>query len=676
MLKAFFMFLKQIIIISIITFYFFCCSTNTTSLKKEGEKIDSTAFYLKKYNNRKNSFQQKKEYLNKARLYLSKTNEDSIKAKSLSNIAYKYYKLKDTVTFLKINSEALKLAHKTNDLFSIGDTHWSLGEYYSDRDNYPKAYFHLNESLKNFKKINLLKESAMVRRDMAKTRRLFKDFVNSEILIFRSIRDFKKLKDNRQLFHCYSSLGVLADDMKAYKKAIKYYQEALLYLKKVKNKRYFLEQTLNSLGHSYLKLKEYRTALNYFEKALRSTKSLERKATLIRNISKVKMQMTGTSDNIEKELLKSLNITDSLNLKDDIIDSKLSLARYYRISKDTIKMIQYAKEAYKLACEIKNGNLYSESLQLLAEVDKKNSGEYLNRYIQFNDSLINVERNTQNKFTRIEFETDEFKEETERLSQQLIYSVGGSLLVILLLGAIYFIRIQKNKNEKLVLEAAQQKATEEVYLLTLQQQTKLEKEKAEERNRISRELHDGVLGKLFGTRVGLGFLDISEDEMTQKQHQNFLNELQNIEKEIRDVSHQLHTNFSNSEVNFTKLVKELLKEKSSIGHFTEELIINKNVSWDKISELIKVSVYRIIQESLQNIIKHAKANAVSVSFKEEANILQVIIKDDGIGFNSSKKKKGIGLKNMKARLEKLNGILNIISEKEKGTEIQIHIPIK
>ena len=61
----------------------------------------------------------------------------------------------------------------------------------------------------------------------------------------------------------------------------------------------------------------------------------------------------------------------------------------------------------------------------------------------------------------------------------------------------------------------------------------------DERKRISLELHDGVLGRLFGSRMGLGYLELNADHKTQQQYQQFLDELQSIEKEIRGLSHQL-----------------------------------------------------------------------------------------------------------------------------------------
>ena len=211
--------------------------------------------------------------------------------------------------------------------------------------------------------------------------------------------------------------------------------------------------------------------------------------------------------------------------------------------------------------------------------------------------------------------------------------------------------------------------------MTLKQQATLEEEKARERNRISQELHEGILGRLFGTRVGLGFLDLRADEKTQEQHEAFLDELQDIEKEIREVSHKLNDNFDDPDVNFTSIITQLLESKSQIGDFKFHLNIDENITWKSTDEIIKVNIYRIIQETLQNTIKHAQAKNVILGFSSNAEELTVLIEDDGVGFNMKKSRKGIGLKNMKSRVEKLNGTLEIISAMNKGTQIHIKIPI-
>jgi signal transduction histidine kinase len=179
---------------------------------------------------------------------------------------------------------------------------------------------------------------------------------------------------------------------------------------------------------------------------------------------------------------------------------------------------------------------------------------------------------------------------------------------------------------------------------------------------------------MIGTRVGHGFLDLKGDEEDKQQHQSFLEELQDIEKEIRDVSHKLSDNFNSSEISFTTIIGQLIKDKSTVGSFQSKLNLDKEIRWDQINELIKVNVYRIIQESLQNIIKHADAKNIHLEFSTSDRQLTIQLTDDGKGFNVKKSKKGIGMKNMKSRIQKLNGTIDFISEKGKGTSIHIKIP--
>jgi two-component system NarL family sensor kinase len=397
-------------------------------------------------------------------------------------------------------------------------------------------------------------------------------------------------------------------------------------------------------------------------------------ARVIDNRAYCKFLMKDTI-NVVKSLNEALHIRDSINNKGGIIISKIHLAQYYAFKQDTIATINYLKEANSLAKEIKNSRDYLVSLSLLSKLDKKHSSEYLKKHIQFSDSIQIIERKIQNKFTRIAYETDEYIEENKRLSQQKIWILVTGFGLISILGLVYFLKVQKSKNEKLLLENEQQKANEQVYLVTLKQQEKLEKEKIKERNRIAEELHDGILGKLFGTRVGLGFLEIKGDKNLKKQHQLFLEELQIIEKEIREVSHKLSDNFDSTQISFTTIIHQLIESKCKIANFKYELDFDEYINWLKVNEKIKVNLYRIIQEALQNIIKYASAKKISVTFLLNSNDLAVIIKDDGIGFNTKKKKKGIGIKNMTSRIEKLNGVFNIHSNPKEGTTIKIKIPI-
>ena len=90
---------------------------------------------------------------------------------------------------------------------------------------------------------------------------------------------------------------------------------------------------------------------------------------------------------------------------------------------------------------------------------------------------------------------------------------------------------------------------------------------------------------------------------------------------------------------------------------------------------MKIHIYRIIQESLHNIYKHANATEVKISFKLKNNVICLTMTDNGSGFDVNKAKSGIGLKNMNSRINEINGTIKITSEKDVGTTVTIEAPI-
>ena len=105
-----------------------------------------------------------------------------------------------------------------------------------------------------------------------------------------------------------------------------------------------------------------------------------------------------------------------------------------------------------------------------------------------------------------------------------------------------------------------------------------------------------------------------------------------------------------------------------------KFINNDAIQWDTISNKTKIHIYRILQESLQNIYKHANASLVEISFSLKNNVICITIKDNGSGFDINKSKKGIGIKNITSRVKEIQGELEIQSQKELGTSIIITVP--
>jgi signal transduction histidine kinase len=180
---------------------------------------------------------------------------------------------------------------------------------------------------------------------------------------------------------------------------------------------------------------------------------------------------------------------------------------------------------------------------------------------------------------------------------------------------------------------------------------------------------------MFGVRISLDSLDKLDEETATDKRKKYLLELKEIEQDIREISHDLNKEKSGLINNFVAILEKLFQNQTNT--FNTKLVYNidSNIKWDLVSNVVKINLYRIIQEALQNGNKYAQAKTISVEFKSEINYLVLLISDDGIGFNTHKTKKGIGLQNIVYRTAECNGNVEINSAKGEGTTILVKIPI-
>lgn len=655
-------------------------------------ETDSINFWIVKSKFKEIELNQKERALKKAFDLTQKSSSDSIRNIYFAKIAIQTESQNFDDLFKRVNEESLKLAQYLNDYSKVGDAHWNYGNYYTDIEVIDSAYMHFHKAYKSFK---LAKQnpkhqyySAKMLYNMAFIQGRFKDYTGSEVLIFEAISKFEnvepvskkeKEKKNENLYRCYNHLGLIYHNLDEFDKAVYYHNKALEYLENVENKGVYREGSLNNLGLVYQKVKNYDKALENFNKALKYRDVKKQNpnfyARIIDNIAYTKF-LKGDTINIKDDLYSALKIRDSLDYLSGIVISKRHLSEFYATQKDTLKAMSFANEAFKLADSVENYRDKLETLLLLSNVDRNNSNKYLKEYVRINDSLQTEDRKIRNKFTRLRFETDEYIQETEKLSQQNIYISLGGFVTILFLSFAYVVRVQRNRNKELNFEKEQQKANEEIYSLMLKQQTKLQEGRMKERHRISEDLHDGVLGRIFGTRLGLGFLNLKGDTSSVEKLNMYIDELQNIEKEIRAISHELKNEILSSKEDFFKIIEELIEKKSNLGGLDWEFDYDEKIHWETISDSIKINFYRIIQESLQNVIKYAKASKIEVSINLIDGSIELVIKDNGKGFDVNEKRKGIGLKNMESRAGKLNGSFEVISFKNEGTTIYVNCPVQ
>src|SRR5690606_1597008 len=222
-------------------------------------------------------------------------------------------------------------------------------------------------------------------------------------------------------------------------------------------------------------------------------------AMLLNNYAHSKM--LSEDNRVDSLLFLSLKIRDSIGHEQGIIASKVRISEYYLSRKDTARAIHTISEAYRLSIKNKSHLDILRCLEFLAENDIQNKDYYNNRYITVKDSIREIERATKNKFARISYETEQVTLENKELIKR------NTLLFLLFLVAVLIILITiisyrfKLKNKELKHKQKEQQSTEKIYELLLKEKLAEEEARSEERNRISRELHDGVVNRVFTTRL-------------------------------------------------------------------------------------------------------------------------------------------------------------------------------
>ena len=190
-----------------------------------------------------------------------------------------------------------------------------------------------------------------------------------------------------------------------------------------------------------------------------------------------------------------------------------------------------------------------------------------------------------------------------------------------------------------------------------------------ERNRIAKDLHDGVAGDLAGIKLLLAKENTYlKNENLQKIQEN----LSEVFQEIRKISHNLSIN-NIKEKTLKNLLSDLKDSYQQRNEFSFDVYIYPENAIDDLDEIKKLNIYRILQELLHNISKHAKATEVELSINRHHNDINIIIVDNGVGFDVHKK--GIGLKNIEERMKIISGEMNIQSEMNKGTSVIIDIKL-
>lgn len=623
----------------------------------------------------------KKSDLKQIEIRLEKYYYDTLIRIKLDAISDKYYDLEKFEDYNRISTTILKKSKKINDTIGIIEGLCKKGAYFSNIYKLDSMYYYYtkaeNYSIKTKSKYLL----GTIYLNKAVISQNLNDYYNSEKNSFEALKILKNKQDYYLLYNAYLNIGYAAHNQNDHYEAIKYFEKALNSTDKIENKK-IIPSLKGQVYYYYClvhnKRNNYTTSLNYAKKGLEiddfKVKDPHVFCNLNNSLGYSKFKLNDNNANLY--FIESLEVAKQTNNLLAINTSKLYLSEYYLKYNDLQKAFKYANEVLISAIKNELNDDELKALLLLSKASPKNAAKYFDIYKIVSDTIINDERQTRDKFARIDYETNEIISEKDTIQKekdsilQQLWSISTiAVFIILTILLFYLIKSRNIKSKELIFIREQQNSKEEIYDLMLNQQHHIEEGKFIEKNRISQELHDGVMGKLTAIRLNLFILKKRKDPETIDKCLPFIDDIQNIEKEIRQISHDLNQNVFDDNVTFISIVENLFTMIKGHSDIEFKLTVDERIDWEIMNINIKINIYRIIQEALQNIDKYSQASKVNIKMNKKENEIYIKISDNGIGFNTDSNKKGIGIENMKKRMTEINGQFILKSKINIGTTL-------
>jgi signal transduction histidine kinase len=483
----------------------------------------------------------------------------------------------------------------------------------------------------------------------------------------------------------YAELG-FAMKRRDIDKAIVYMQKGIHLLVEIND-----EVALNSVFDNYGIVQEFAgnvdSAIYYYNKAL----DLKRNQNDSIGIPFALGHLSGAylvkkDYNKSKEYLdESYAIRKKRNDTYGIAECLVLYADFYYAQENYEEALKWFTECYSRAIENKYihlGQYAAEYAAICYEKigDNLNTVKFLKIQQALKDSLLN--ESTNNAIAKLEVQFDTEKKEKEIAEQKAEISaqelkvkqrnymmlVLGLIALLILVVATFIYKQQKQKQQRLI---------EENRLKDQLAQVKLQSKLHEERLKISRDLHDNIGAQLtfiISSVDNMKHLFKSADEKLTEKLTDVANFSRTTITQLRDTIWALNKD----EISFEDLKSRLYKYIENANLAQEQTKFNFNVELSHnfhLNSIQGVSIYRVVQEAINNAMKYAAATNVSLLITEKNDFLVLSIKDDGIGFNIAEIQLGNGLENMKNRASAIHANFSINSTPKEGTEIILEIPI-
>jgi signal transduction histidine kinase len=537
---------------------------------------------------------------------------------------------------IQVYKEALKIRQNAADSFGIAMSYNNLGYIYKEVGDYSKAVENMLLARRYFEKLGNKAATGNTILNIGQVY-LKKKENNTAIRYFKEAAAlFVGIADDRNLAIALHSIGNALSANQQYDSARYYYSLAeARYLVQKDDRNLALINA--DLAETYDREQLWAAAVPFFKKAIALNQAIGNK----RSLGSIYLAYAANLV-AQKQAAKAATMLDSAAQYLRVTNQKNNWRDYYKTQADL----------YKLTGQ---HNLAVKSLE---------------QYILYSDSVLNETNIKAIADMNTKYETEK-KEQENKLQKALIskknttiWAISSASTLMLLLGYSYYRRYKLKKEKELQAEIMHHQEIAARSVLAAEEN---------ERRRIAAELHDGVGQLMSAARMNLDAL-VRElqpiDEVKQAKLDRVLSLVDEGCREVRAVSHSMMPN--------ALLKKGLASALQDFIQKIDQQVIKVQLHTEGLQERLAPEtesiLYRVIQECVNNVIKHSGADMLDIAVMQTDSEIDITIEDNGRGFDVNETADGIGLQNIKARIQLLKGSLEIDSAAGRGTFVGIHIP--
>lgn len=592
--------------------------------------------------------------------------KDTVRIKMLSSLV--------NLIYMERHDEAIRLSNQQLAISKAIGYDWGIAHAYNllgttadATGEYAKARAYYTRSIEHMKKIGsetgIIDAYGNIGISFAKQGNYPEALRNT----MKALGTARKIKDRFGMLGCYNNLGTIYNIMGRYDDAVKVYTICLDMLKPGREDG-MLCVVYQNLGELYLLQEKPQSAVPYYEKGITAAKksgNAESLANLYNSMGRVKTDAKRFGEAL-RYLKMALEIRQRIGDVYGETSSYLTLADTYRNQKQYGQAIQNLMLSLEKSEESGTLDLQSQGYKNLSETyeaigDYRNAFRYLSKYKQAADSLQNSEKTKEITEIQMNFEFGKIQDSIRSLQEKkdLLarkksdeqrsvrnYTYAGLSLIVIFLSVLV---IQRNKISRI----------------------KREKALEEERNRISRELHDNLGARLSTAKLYLSTVDDGKGR-DPKAIRNSIEMLDTSIHDLRNIMSGLHGTEIDAE-DFVAATEEMVNKINQLK--LVDFAISHHRMREKLDPKVGHDLFRITQELVNNTLKYSGARHISLDVVRHDDRIVLMYEDDGKGFDPAAKR-GYGLSNIESRVAGLSGSVEFDSAPGAGSRATIEIPYR